>query len=153
MNKPWTPKKATFVNNASTPCRIWNLESKNEGGLTYVRLVDGIINGMAPANLNAWVEIQENGFLFLNISSAGGVIQSYSLEFSNSLPEPIGSLENLPPTTFKIFFARINNFNAVSRYCKALSILPEVARIVSQPPSQPGEDNSIRYYSWKINEV
>lgn len=153
MSKPWRPKKINFKSGSSSDCRIWNMEFKSEGDSKFVRLVDGLINNMSASNIGEWVEIQENGFLILDISSSAGSISEFSLAFSNTPPDPIGDRESVPPSQFNLFLAKVSNFSAICKFTKALSVQPYLSRWVGATPSSPAENNFINYYTWKINEI
>jgi hypothetical protein len=151
MAKPWRPKRASFEGGSNNSCRIWNIESKKENDRTYYRLIDGLLNNLTAANINEWVEVQENGFLILTVNSSGGSISSFDFEFSNTMPEAIVDSENIPPTTFQIFFAKVNNFKALSRFNKALTVLPVESRQQGVIPTQAGQRNFKNFYTWKID--
>jgi hypothetical protein len=153
MNKPWRPKKIGFKSGSSDNCRIWNLGFKTEDDKRYVKLLDGLINNISAKNLNEWVEIQETGFLILNISSSAGSISEFSLEFSSTMPSPIGDEENLPPSQFGLFLGKISNYAVICKFTKALSIQPFRSRWIGVTPSSPAENNFVNFYTWAINEI
>jgi hypothetical protein len=151
MAKPWRPKTISFEGGSNNPCRMWNLESKKEEDTVYFRLLDGVINNITASNVNEWVTVQQNGFLVLSVNSSGGSLTEFALEFSSTMPPPIADAENIPPPQFKMFFARVLNFQAVARFNSSLSILPAVSRQEGVIPTQPGQRNFKNFYTWQIN--
>lgn len=150
MAKPWRPKTISYESGSSRSCDIWNLQFKQEDDKYYVKLLDGLINNISCENAEEWVEIQESGFLVLSVNSSGGGVSSFTLEFSVTQPEAMIPLENLPPTNFKIFFAKIINYAALARFYKPLSVTALVSRSVSVVPTQPAGNKVLNFYTWKI---